>query len=257
MSVDIGYDVHGRVEAPVLVLASSIGTLPGMWAPQLAAFAEHFRVVRVAHRGHLADREVPPGPYSMADLGGDVLALLDGLGVGRFSFCGLSLGGMVGMWLGSHAADRVERLALCCTSARLPPAQGWHERAAAVRADGMAAVTEGSLQRWFTPGFADEQPAVVQRCRDMLLSVPPEGYAGCCEAIAGMDLRADLAAVTAPTLVLSGGEDPTTTVEHTGPVAAAITGARHVVVPGVAHLATVQDPETTTPLLLDHLLDRA
>jgi 3-oxoadipate enol-lactonase len=190
MTALLRHDMHGSPDAPVLVLAPSVGTQPEMWAPQLEAFAAEFRVVRVAHRGH-DPIDVPPGPYSLEDLGGDVLALLDSLGVERFSFCGLSLGGMVGMWLAAHAPARVERLALCCTSAYLPPASGWLDRAATVRASGMAAVADAVVGRWFTPKFAAEHPSVVAGCRDMLLSVPPEGYAGCCEAIAAMDLRLD------------------------------------------------------------------
>lgn len=252
MSARLRYDVHGLEEAPVLVLAPSVGTLPEMWDAQLAAFAERFRVVRVAHRGHDAV-DVPPGPYTVADLAGDVLALLDSLGVERFSYCGLSLGGMVGMWLGAHAPDRVERLALCCTSAYLPPAQGWLDRAATVRASGMASIADTVVARWFTPDFAAERPDLVEQCRGMLLSVPPEGYAGCCEAIAAMDLRDDLAHITAPTLVVAGAEDPATPLPHARTIASLLPASRLVMVEDAAHLATVQQPAATTALLLDHL----
>ncbi len=252
MNARLQHDVQGPPDAPVLVLAPSVGATPAMWDPQLASFAGQYRVVRVAHRGHDAV-EVPDGPYTLAELGGDVLALLDSLGVRRFSFCGLSLGGMVGMWLASRAPDRVARLALCCTSAYLPPARGWLDRAATVRASGMSAVADTVVARWFTPEFAVRRPEVVRRCREWLLSVPPEGYAGCCEAIAAMDLRADLPRVSAPTLVLAGSADPATPVPHAETIAALIPGARLAVVEGAAHLATVQDPGTTTDLLLDHL----
>jgi 3-oxoadipate enol-lactonase len=246
------YDVHGPDDAPVLVLAPSVGTLPEMWQPQLATFAKHFRVVRVAHRGHDA-LDVPPGPYSLDELAGDVLALLDQLGVPRFSFCGLSLGGMVGMWLASHVPERLDRLALCCTSAHLPPAEGWLDRAATVRASGMAAVADVVVARWFTPAFAASRPDVVQQCRAMLVSIPPEGYAGCCEAIAAMDLRADVPLITAPTLVLAGSDDPATPVTHAETIVSLLPGARLVVVDDAAHLATIQHPDRTTDLLLEHL----
>lgn len=252
MSARLRYDVHGPDDAPVLVLAPSVGTLPEMWEPQLATFAEQFRVVRVAHRGHDA-LDVPPGPYSVADLAGDVLALLDLLGVPRFSFCGLSLGGMVGMWLASHAPGRVERLALCCTSAYLPPAEGWRDRAATVRASGMSAVADTVVAGWFTPDYAVSRPDVVHRCRAMLLSLPPEGYAGCCEAIADMDLRADLPRITAPTLVLAGSDDAATPVTHSLAIVSLLPGAELAVVDDAAHLATVQQPDRTTDLLLKHL----
>ena len=251
MTARLGYDVHGRHDAPVLVLAPSVGTQPEMWDPQLDAFAERFRVVRVAHRGH-DPVDVPTGPYSVAELAGDVIALLDSLSVRRFSFCGLSLGGMVGIWLAA-STGRVDRLALCCTSAHLPPAQGWLDRAATVRASGMPAVADAVVARWFTPSFAAGHPGVVDRCRAMLLSVPPEGYAGCCEAIAAMDLRPDLPRITAPTLVLAGADDPATPLTHAEAIASRVPQARLEVLAGAAHLATVQDPVAATTLLVDHL----
>lgn len=251
MTAQLRHDLSGPEDAPVLVLAPSLGTLPEMWDPQLAVFERRFRVVRVAHRGHDA-RDVPPGPYSLAELGGDVLALLDSLGVQRFSFCGVSLGGMVGMMLAARVPGRLERLAVCSTSAHLPPEQGWLDRAAAVRASGMSAVADAVLARWFTPDFAASRPGAVEPCRRMLLSIPPEGYAGCCEAIASMDLRSELPGIAAPTLVLAGSDDPATPVSHAETIASLVPGARLEVIEGAAHLATVQDPGTTTDLLLEH-----
>lgn len=252
MTARILHDMHGPDDAAVVVLATSVGTRPEMWDPQLDALTERFRVVRVAHRGH-DGVDVPPGPYTLADLAGDVLALLDALGVQRFSWCGVSLGGMVGMWIAAHEPQRIEQLALCCTSAYLPPAQGWLDRAALVRTSGMVAVTDAVVERWFTPEFAVTSPEVVARCRAMLLSVPPEGYAGCCEAIATMDLRTEIPRITAPTLVLAGADDLATPVKHAQAIVSLVPGARLVVLPGTAHLVTVQDPSSTTQLLLEHL----
>jgi 3-oxoadipate enol-lactonase len=254
VTAPLRYDVHGPQDAPVLVLAPSVGTHRDLWAPQLDALARRFRVVRVDHRGH-DPLCVPPGPYSVAELGEDVLALLDALDVPRFSFCGLSLGGMVGMWLAAHAPDRVDRLALCCTSAYLPPAQGWLDRAATVRSSGMAAVADPVVARWFTPDYADANPDVVARARAMLLAIPPEGYAGCCEAIAAMDLRPVLGQITAPTLVLAGADDLATPVAHAGEIAGRIPGARLEVLGDAAHLATVQRPQACADLLITHLGD--
>jgi 3-oxoadipate enol-lactonase len=250
MTAQLRHDIHGRDDAPVLVLAPSVGTQPAVWDQQLPVLAQHWRVIRVAHRGHDA-RDVPTGPYSLADLGGDVLALLDSLEVRRFSWCGLSLGAMVGMWIAAHS-DRVERLALCCTSAHLAPSDAWTARAEAVRSGGMAAVADPVVARWFTPEFATARPDVVAAARRMFLSVPPEGYAGCCEAIAGMDLRADLAGIRAPTLVLAASADEATPVSHGRLIAELVPGAALAVVEG-AHLATVEAPTTTTQLLLEHL----
>jgi 3-oxoadipate enol-lactonase len=251
----LGHDVHGPDDAPVLVLGSSVGSTRAMWDPNLGALAERFRVVRYDHRGH-GDSQAPPGPYTVADLGADVLALLDSLGVQRFRYAGLSLGGMVGMWLGVHAPDRVEWLALCCTSAYLPPAGLWQDRVAAVRAGGMESVADAVVARWFTPGFAAERPDEVARLRAVLAGCDVEGYAGCCLAIAGMDQRDDLSLIAAPTLVLAGAQDPATPPSHAEQIADAVPGARMVTV-DAAHLATVERADECTALLLDFLAGTA
>jgi 3-oxoadipate enol-lactonase len=253
VTAGLGYAVlgPGGADVPVLVLGSSVGTDRGLWQPQRDALAKRFRVVAFDHRGHGAS-EVPTGPYTMADLGGDVVALLDGLGVGRFGYAGLSLGGMVGMWLAAHVPDRVARLALLCTSAHLPPAEHWLDRAAAVRAGGTGAVADAVVPRWFTAGFPGEQPDAVARCRAMLLGTPGEGYAGCCEAIATMNLLGVLDRITAPTLVVAGDADRATPVEHARSIVDAVAGARLAVVPRAAHLANVEQPGAVTDLLIDH-----
>jgi len=225
-----------------------------MWDPQLPALADRRRVVRYDHRGH-GRSSVPPAPYTLADLGGDVVALLDQLAVERFGIGGLSLGGMVAMWVAAHHPDRVESLALFCTSAFLPPAQGWLDRATLVREGGMAAVAETVPARWFTPAFAAAGPQVVQAHREMLVATPVEGYAGCCEAISTMDLRPVLSRITAPTLVVAGRDDPVTPEPHAREIATGIeAGApcRVELVDG-AHLATVESAPACTALLLDHL----
>ncbi|AVT29189.1 3-oxoadipate enol-lactonase [Plantactinospora sp. BC1] len=246
--------VDGPADAPVLVLGSSLGTSGAMWQPQLPALTRRYRMVRYDHLGH-GDSDVPAGPYSIADLGHAVLRLLDDLDVPRVSYAGLSLGGMVGMWLAVNAADRIDRLVLLCTSARLGPAQGWRDRAAATRAGGVEAVAEPVLRRWFTEGFAASRPEVVAEYRSMLTATPPEGYAGCCEAIAGMDLRDDLARITAPTLVIAGANDPAIPIEDVRLLVDRIPGAGLRVVGDAAHLASVEQPDRVAGLLLAHLED--
>ncbi|MEQ4300242.1 3-oxoadipate enol-lactonase [Plantactinospora sp. B6F1] len=244
--------VDGPAEAPTLLLGSSLGTSAAMWRPQVPALTRRHRVVRYDHLGH-GDSDVPTGPYTIADLGHAVLRLLDELDLPRVSYAGLSLGGMVGMWLAANAPDRVDRLVLLCTSAWLGPARGWRDRAAATRTGGLEAVADAVLGRWFTRGFAASHPGVVAAYRSMLTATPVEGYAGCCEAIAGMDLRADLARITAPTLVIAGGDDPAIPLGHARLLAERIPDAGLRVVGDAAHLASVERPEQVGRLILEHL----
>jgi 3-oxoadipate enol-lactonase len=237
--------LDGRGEAPVLVLSGSLGTTLAMWEPQLPALTERFRVLRIDHPGH-GGTPVPTGPVALDDIGSGVLALLDGLRLERVSFCGLSLGGMLGIWLAARAPERLDRLVLACTSPRFGPPERWRERANAVRTGGMEAVVESVLERWFTARFGE-----VERYRSMLLATPPEGYARCCEAIRDADLRADLAAVEAQTLVVTGRHDPAVRDEDTR-LLLAIPGARRVEL-DAAHLASVEQPEAFGEAVLEHL----
>ncbi|WBB75930.1 3-oxoadipate enol-lactonase [Micromonospora sp. WMMD1128] len=245
----------GPAGAPVLLLGSSLGTAGAMWEPQVTALAARFRVIRYDHLGH-GRSAVPPGPYSLDLLGRELLRTLDGLGVPWVHYAGLSLGGMVGMWLAAHAPDRVRRLALLCTSASLGPPEQWRERAATVRAAGLPAIADAVVARWFTPGFAAARPDVVAAFRAMLTATSPAGYAACCEAIAAMDLRPALGRICAPTLVVAGADDAATPVGHARDIAGRIPGARLAVVGEAAHLANVGQPERVCRLLLDHFDER-
>ena len=246
------HELVGPDGAPVLVLGNSLGTTTTIWDGQLPALRERFQVLRYDHRGH-GRSEVPPGPYTVAELGQDLLALLDGLGIGRLSMCGLSLGGMVGMWLAAHAPERVERLVLVSTSARLGPPELWVERAAVARTKGTAALAGTAAGRWFTPAFRRHQPETVAGILAALAATPGEGYAGCCEAIGAMDLRADLPAITAPTMVVAALDDPATPPPHADVIVAGIAHAHRELVADAAHLVVVERPERVTALLLEHL----
>ena len=254
MAAELNYVTSGAQDAPVVVFTGSLGTDLAMWQTQSHRLAERFRTVRYDIRGH-GGSEVPPGPYTIDELGSDLLALLDRLGIERAFLCGLSIGGMISMWAAVHAPERVERLVLCCTSALLGPPEGWHERAAVVRERGVEAIADAVLERWFTPGFAGDHPEVIERMRAQLIATPAEGYAGCCEAIAAMDLTGDLPRISAPTLVLAGAEDPATPPEHGRRIAELIGGARMEVVSPAAHLATVERPDLTTAMILRFLCD--
>jgi 3-oxoadipate enol-lactonase len=253
MSVALRHEVTGPHDAPVLLLGSSLGTDMGMWDAQAPVLAEHLRVVRFDHRGH-GGSPVPAGPYEIADFAGDVIALMDLLGVERAHVAGISLGGMVGMWLGANAPERVDRLVLMCTSAQMGPASLWQERAAKVLAAGtVGVIADAVVERWLTPAFAAEHPGERARLRAMLAASPPAGYAACCGAIERMDLRAQLGSIAARTLVVSGAEDLATPPEHQALIAAAIPGARHEIVADAAHIAAVQQPGIVNRLILDHL----
>ena len=252
MTVALHYRVDGAADRPILVLGSSLGTTGEIWQPQLPALTERFRVVRYDHRGH-GGSPAPAGPYRIDQLGGDVLALLDRLEIARAHLAGLSLGGQVAMWLAAHAPQRVDRLALVCTAARFGTAQLWAERAATVRSEGTAAVADAVIGRWFTPDFAAGHAGVVAWARRLLTSTPAEAYAACCDALRDADLTAALPAITAPTLVIAGAADPAAPPEAAHRIAAGVPGARVAVVPDAAHLATVEQPDTVTRLLVDFL----
>jgi 3-oxoadipate enol-lactonase len=251
--VRLAASLDGPRRAPVIVLGNSMGTTREVWDPQLLALGDGFRLLRYEHRGH-GGSPAPPGPYAIADLAADVLRLLDDFGVERASYCGISLGGMIGMWLAAHAPDRIDVLGLCCTSAYLPPAQFWADRAAQARRGGMASISGPVVERWFTPAFRDRDPATVAAAVTTLEGVDPEGYAGCCEAIAAMDQRASLAAIAAPTLVIAGSEDPATPPWHSGVIARGIRNSQLKVVRGGSHLASVSAPGEVTAALRTHLV---
>jgi 3-oxoadipate enol-lactonase len=252
MSDRLEASLDGPPGAPVLVLGNSLGTSQMVWGRQVAGLGERFRLLRYELPGH-GGSAAWTGPFSVAGLGAGVLALLDLAEVDRAAYCGISLGGMVGMWLAANAPDRIGALGLVCTSAYLPPADGWQARAELVRAEGLAAISAQSAGRWFTTAFADREPEVVASFIAELERTDPAGYAGCCLAIADMDLRADLSSITTPTLVISGADDPATPPEHGAAIAAGIAGARQIVVEGAAHLANVSSPDEVTTALLDHL----
>lgn len=245
--------VDGQRDAPALVLSPSLGTTLALWEPQTAQLAERFCVVRYDRRGH-GQSPVATGPTTLDALGADLVELLDDLELERVSFCGLSLGGVVGLWLAINAPDRVDRLVIACASSSFPPRHGWVDRAAAVRAGGVAAIAEAVLARWFRPCFHDEHADVVARFRAMLAATPAEGYAACCDALADVDLAARVGEIVAPTLVVTGADDPVVSPQVGEALAAAIRGARHVVVPAAAHIANVEQPQAFTQALLDHLI---
>lgn len=249
---DVHALVSGPSDAPAVVLSNSLGSTHRMWDAQLGPLEQRFRVVRYDTRGHGAS-PVPAGPYRIDDLADDVLGLLDRLGIERAHLVGLSLGGMTAMRLAARNPERVDRLALLCTAPALPPASAWAERAATVRAQGVGAIAESVVARWFTPNYLMAHPDVRAEAQRMVANTPAEGYAGCCAAIAELDLYQDLSAITAPTLAIAGADDPSTPPATLADIADRITGARLLVVPRSAHLANAEQADIVTPALIEHL----
>jgi 3-oxoadipate enol-lactonase len=247
----IHYQIDGSRDAPVLVLSNSLGTNLAMWDRQIGALASSFRIHRYDCRGH-GRSLLSPGPYSIELLGRDVVSLLDHLKLARVHFCGLSLGGMVGMWLGAHEPGRVDRLVLANTAAQLGPAQAWDARMAAVGQGGMMAVTGTIIERWFTPAFRERCPAEVEAVRQALLTTPPEGYIACCAAVRDMDQRGALASIQSPTLVIAGRHDPATPTATCRAVADAIHGACFTEF-SAAHLSNIEAAAAFNQAVLDFL----
>lgn len=248
----LDHRLHGPEDGPVLVLSNSLGTTQELWDRHLPELARRFRVLTYDHPGH-GSSELPDQPCTIEALARALAGLLDELGLGRISACGVSIGGMVALTLALDAPERVERLVLACTSAHLGPPEPWEERARVARTEGLEAIADSVVGRWFTPELARDEPDTLARFRAMLTATPPEGYARCCEALAAWDARERISAIAAPTLVVAGAEDRAIPVEHAELVASRIPGARLHVLEGAAHLANVERAEEFTGAVLEHL----
>ncbi len=247
----IHYEIEGPEDGPVLLLSNSLGTDLGMWSPQMPSLAARYRVLRYDSRGH-GRSEAPEGPYTIDMLGQDAVAVLDAAGVERALFCGLSKGGMVGQWLGVNAPDRVGRLVLANTAAFIGAPEVWNQRIETVRAQGMAAIVPGVIDRWFTKPFQERAPDSVARIRDMLLATDPGGYAACCAAVRDMDQRQAISAIRVPTLVIAGRHDLATSPEQGRLIADTVPGARFLEL-DAAHLSNIEAEAAFTHALLDFL----
>ncbi|MFC4931571.1 3-oxoadipate enol-lactonase [Massilia sp. GCM10023247] len=259
MNIDgnkLHYRCDGERGRPTVVLSNSLGTDLTMWDAQASVLATRFNVVRYDTRGHggsVGQSGATPGPYTIELLGRDVLALLDHLDVERAHFVGLSMGGVIGQWLGAHAPERLHKLVLANTASKIGTEEGWRARAASVRACGMADIAAGSPGRWFTPAFVERQAVVVGTMQKTVRGLDPEGYAACCEALAVADLGQDLERIAAPTLVIAGADDPVTTVADGAALVAAIKGARLATLPA-SHLSNIEAPDRFTQAVTSFLL---
>lgn len=233
-------EVEGPPGAPVLMLSNSLGTDLRVWDEQAPVWSRHFRVVRYDRRGH-GRSGVTPGPYSMERLGKDALTIMDGLGLSKVSWCGLSMGGMVGQWLAAHAAQRIDKLILSNTSCYYPDKAPWNDRIKAIRTRGLAAIADSVMNLWFTANFRARAPDMVARIRDMLVATPIEGYIASCEAVRDMDHREILRKISAPTLVIAGRHDTATPVEAAEFIRSRIPKAALTLL-DAAHISNVEQP---------------
>jgi len=249
--VRLRYRLEGRPGAPVIVFSNSLGTNLFMWNPQISALRQRFRILRYDTRGHGLSA-VAPGPYTQEQLGSDILALMDAAEISQAHFCGLSMGGQVGIWLGANAPHRFARLVLCDTAAHIGSPEIWNTRIAAIRAGGMPAIASGTIERWFTPRFIAQAPEVIASVRRMILDTPPQGYIACCEAIRDADLTGQVSRVQAPTLVISATHDPAAPPAQGRLLASMIRGARYLEL-DAAHLSNIEAETQFTAAVRDFL----
>lgn len=244
------YRIDGPVDAPWLTFCNSLGTDLHMWDPQVAALSGRFRILRYDRRGH-GHSSAPPGLYSVADLGADVLALWDHLGVARSHFCGLSIGGLTGQWLGVHAGTRLHTLTVAATAAKIGTAESWETRIAQVHAQGLLPLREGTAERWFTPAFVAAQPAQVEDILQRFVATSVAGYVGCCHAVATADFRDQLAQIGVPTLAIAGDDDPVCPPADLQAIARGVAHGHAVAVPG-RHICNIESADAFTAALTAH-----
>ena len=238
MDARLRYELDGPETAPVIVFSNSLGTNHRMWEPQIAAFTRHFRALRYDTRGH-GESSVTPGPYSNEQLSRDVLGLLDALRLDRVYFCGLSMGGMTGMFLGAHASERLHKIVLCNTAAKIGTADTWNARIATVQNSGMKSVAAVVLERWLTPAYRAAHPAETNTVLEMLEHTNPEGYAACCASVRDTDERESLGRMRVPAMVVAGKHDPAIPLADARYLADQIPSAHYVEL-RAAHLSNLE-----------------
>ncbi|HHW4681192.1 MAG TPA: 3-oxoadipate enol-lactonase [Xylella taiwanensis] len=245
------YRIDGHTDAPWLTFCNSLGADLHMWDAQVERLAQHYRVLRYDRRGH-GQSGMPLGVYTVADLGGDVLALWDALGVIRSHFCGLSIGGLTGQWLALNAPERLNRLVVCATAQKMGSADVLYKRIVQVRAEGLDGLAAATMQRWFTSDFVTTQPQRVAEIIAVFVSTALDGYVGCCHAVAEADFRGLLGAVETPLLAIAGEDDPICPPQVLQEIADAVAHSDCVVIPG-GHLCNVESPEPFNDALLSFL----
>ncbi len=234
----IAYQIDGNSSAPCILLSNSLGTDMSMWDPQISALGKHYRVLRYDMRGHGAS-SVPEGPYTIEELGNDVLDLLDSLDIGQVHFCGLSIGGIIGQWLAVHSPERLQRVILSNTAAKIGNSETWNDRISRVRRGGMAAIADAVISRWFSRSFLERQPDEPARLRSILLAMKQEGYTSACAALRDNDMRDFARAIRTPTLLIAGQFDTVTTIGHAEELHRAIRSSTLRSIPG-SHISNIE-----------------
>ena len=248
---NIHYEITGPANAPAVVLSNSLGSNFEMWDAQMPELRKTYRVLRYDTRGH-GKSQVTPGPYSFEQLARDVLALADSVNIDKFSFCGLSMGGVTGMWLALNAGKRLYKLVLCSTGAKIGNAETWNARIEAVRKGGTKSIAATTMERWFTSRFREREPQTVERIKKTLENTNTEGYIACCEALRDADFREKVASISVPTLVISATHDPAAPPTDGKFLAKQIAGARYVEL-DAAHLSNIEQRDQFTQEVLNFL----
>ena len=250
----INVETEGRADAPVLMMCNSLGTDLHMWDPQAPAFAKEFRLVRYDRRGH-GKSGVPPGPYSMERFGRDVLAILDDLNIEKTHWCGLSMGGMIGQWLGANAPERFGKMVLANTACYYPDPTNWLNRIKAVKEGGVASVADIVIAAWLTADFREREPQITANLKAMMIATPAQGYIACCEALSTLDQRELLPRIKSPTLVIAGRHDMSTPVAAGEFIRSHIPGASMTLL-DAAHISNVEQPHAFTDAVVGFLTQR-
>jgi 3-oxoadipate enol-lactonase len=250
----LNVSVEGRDGGPTLMLSNSLGTTMAMWEPQMKALTQIFRVIRYDRRGH-GKSGVPPGPYSMERLGRDVIAILDDLNIQKTHWCGLSIGGMVGQWLGANAPERFNKIILCNTSSYFPDPTNWQNRIKLIQEGGIAAIADAVISAWLTADFREREPQATQNLKAMLLATPAAGYLGCAETLSTLDQRALLPGIKSPTLVIAGRHDMSTPVAANEFIRSNIPGASMTIL-DAAHISNLEQPHAFTDAVVGFLTQK-
>ena len=240
--LDVAYQFDGPADRPVILMSNSLMSNISMWDPTLPALTDRYRVLRYDTRGH-GRTSVTPGPYSIAMLADDAVGLLDALNIRQAHIIGLSMGGMIAQQLGARYSDRVLSLLLCDTASEMPPRSMWEERLAIARTQGIPGLVEGTIKRWFTEPFINRAPKEIAKVREMILGTPVEGYMSCAGAVRDMAQTTMLLKITAPTLVITGRQDPACTVDQSTVLHRMINTSRMAVIENAAHLSNIEQPE--------------